>query len=211
MSALNYNIRQLFADAFGINAPIYRVPNEPQRPVAISYQGIEALPENYTSESTSWMGTPILFAATFKGGTYNRYKHNGEMEAVTLNDLELPAATLFSFRRAKNIERTNLLGSNGTVKEIYGFDDWVIDVKGICLDEPNRTAHEQYEALLQWERLADAIDISGYLFGQKQIEAVAMSDWSDNVVQGKPGTIPFSFQLYSDEAIELATQNSLVL
>ena len=198
-------------DAFGINAPIYRVPNDKQGPVGINYQDIEELPRYYDKEyddkpvPTSWMGTPIIFSATFKGGTYNRYKLNGQMETVNLEDLQLPAATMFSFRRAKNIERTNLLGSNGTVKEIYGFDDWIIDVKGLCLDEPDRSAHEQYEALLQWEEIADAIGIKGVLFNQKSIDAVSMSDWNDNVVQGKPGTIPFSFQLYSDEAIELAT------
>lgn len=205
MAELRYNIKELFMDAFGINAPIYRVPNDKQGVSNIIYKDIEGLPDNYTSESTSWMGTPIIFAATFKGGSYNRYKLNGQMETVNLNDLQLPAATMFSFRRAKNIERTNLLGANGTVKEIYGFDDWIIDVKGLCLDEPDQSAHEQYEALLQWEEIADAIGIKGVLFNQKSIDAVSMSDWNDNVVQGKPGTIPFSFQLYSDEAIELAT------
>lgn len=222
MAELNYNIKDLFFDAFGINAPIYRVNNDQSNSEAIAYpsindeskskadlsfSGIEYLPESYTSDSKSWMGTPIIFPATFKGGAYNKYMLNGEMERVRLNNMQLPAATMFSFRRSKNIERTNLLGSNGTVKEIYGFDDWIIDVKGICLDEPNQTAHEQYEALLEWESLADAIEITGHLFEQKEISAVSMSDWNDNVVQGKPGVIPFSFQLFSDEPIELVIQN----
>jgi len=206
MANLGYNIRQLFADFFGVNAPVYTIPENKQAKANIDYSGLEQLPDNYKGEATSWMGTPIVFPAKFKGGSYNRYKMNGELEKVSLNDLQLPAATMFSFRRSKNIERTNLLGANGTVKEIYGFDDWVIDVRGICLDEPGSTAHDQYERLLQWERIADAIGISGRLFNQKEIDAVAMSDWSDNVVQGKPGAIPFSFQLFSDEPIELAIQ-----
>lgn len=204
--AVNYNIQQLFNEFFGVSAPVYVIPESKQQKPDINFSGLEQLPENYKGESTSWMGTPIVFPATFKGGSYQRYKMNGELENVRLNDFMLPAATMFSFRRPKNIERTNLLGSNGTVKEIYGFDDWTIDVRGICLDEPGQSAHDQYEQLLQWEQLADAIGITGKLFNQKEIDAVAMSDWNDNVVQGKPGVIPFSFQMYSDQPIELAIQ-----
>src|SRR5690606_32986865 len=182
-----------------INAPIYySIPQGSEQPAVISYSGLEELPDNYPGDAKSWMGTPIVFPVTFKGDNiYQRYKDNGEMEKnVSMSDFMLPAATMFSFRRAKNIERTNLLGSNGTVKEIFGFDDWIIDVKGICLDEPNRPAHEQYKQLLEWESLACSFGISGHLFNQKKIDVVTLYDWNDNVVQGKPGTIPFSFQLY---------------
>lgn len=203
-SDIRYNVSELFSDAFGINSPVFIT--EPLRrdvPATISLQGVETLPEYYKSDVMSWMGTPIMFPVTFKGGSYKRYKGNGEIERKTLSDYLLPAATMFSFRRAKNITRTNLLGSNGTVKEIYGFDDWVIDVRGLCLDEPTRSAHSQLEELLQWEELADAINLSGELFNQRKISRVSMADWGDNLQQGSPGVIPFQFQLYSDEDIIL--------
>lgn len=213
MAEINYNIRQLFQEFFGISAPIkYVIPEDAQERPNLSYKGLEPIPQSYLeaesgalreSVPTSWMGTPIVFSASFQGGSHNRYRFNGEIESVSMEELRLPAATMFSFRRAKNIERTNLLGSNGTVKEIYGFDDWIIDVRGICLDEPNQTAAQQYEQLLLWERVISSIGITGYLFNQKEIDAVTISEWNDNVVQGKPGAIPFSFQLYSDEPIEL--------
>lgn len=197
---------------FGINIPIYVIPNQVRQSPELSYKGMEEIPQNWLNAETgalkesvpvSWMGTPIVFSATFQGGSYKRYRFNGEIEQVQLADMRLPAATMFQFRRAKNIERTNLLGSNGTVKEIYGLDDWIIDVRGICLDEPGNPAAQQYEQLLEWERLVSSIGISGYLFNQKEIDAVVINDWNDNVVQGKPGTIPFSFQLIADEPVEL--------
>lgn len=200
---MTYNVAQLFKAAFGINSPIYFPKTEEKNSPVLTYEGVEILPDYYDADSTSWMGTPILFSATFKNGTYKQYNSVGEIVETTLNDFELPSATLFSFRRAKNITRTELLGNNGTVKEIFGFDDWVIDVRGVALDEPNRSAHAQIDELLKWERLADSIKISGKLFNQRRIDAVVMNDWSDNIQQAQPGVIPFSFQLFSDEALEL--------
>lgn len=229
----NYNVGELFRTAFGISSPVYidqsifgqprprviyrepeplptaeqpayTIPEDQAEAPVISFAGMEMLPDNYMDDAlTSWMGTPIVFPAKFMGGIYNRYRRNGTIERVRFNDFHLPPATMFSFRRAKNIKRTDISGSNGTVKEIYGFDDWVIDVRGLCLDEPNRTAEDQLRILLQWERLADAIGIGGRLFGQREISRVAISDWSDNVQQGSPGVIAFQFQLYSDEDIIL--------
>ncbi len=204
MSDIRYNVSELFKLAFGINSPVYVTePLNNTKSANISYEGIEVLPQYYTEESKSWMGTPIMFAATFKGDTYKQYNQVGEIVKISLNDYELPPATMFSFRRAHNITRTNLLGSNGTVKEIYGFDDWVIDVRGLALDEPSQSAEDQINELLKWERLADSIKISGKLFNQRQIDRIAIADWSDNLTQAKPGVIPFQFQMFSDEAIEL--------
>lgn len=200
---MEYKVAELFKTIFGVNSPIYNVPEEAKPAPVLSYEGVQLLPDYYEADAQSWMGTPIIFQATFKGDSYKQYNSVGEIVQTSLNDFALPAATMFSFRRAKNITRTNLLGSNGTVKEIYGFDDWVIDVKGIALDEPNRSAAQQIDELLNWERLADSIKITGKLFNQRKIDRVAISDWSDNIEQGKPGVIPFQFQLFSDEAIEL--------
>lgn len=205
MADLRYNVSKLFQAAFGINSPIYITePFMKNAPANISFKGIETLPDYYKADAVSWMGTPIMFSAKFLGRSYNKYNADGSRGIVQMGDFQLPAATMFSFRRAHNITRTNLLGSNGTVKEIYGFDDWVIDVRGICLDEPNQSAHEQLEQLLQWEELADGIDISGSLFEQRKISRVCIADWSDNLQQGSSGVIPFQFQLFSDEDIILA-------
>ncbi|MDQ8012043.1 MAG: DUF6046 domain-containing protein [Flavobacterium nitrogenifigens] len=204
MADQKYNVSKLFQSAFGLNSPVYITETQRKdKPAIFSYKGIETLPEYYKPDAVSWMGTPIMFSAKFLGRSYQRYNANGEIERVEMNDFQLPAATMFSFRRAHNITRTNLLGNNGTVKEIYGFDDWVIDVRGLCLDEPEQSAHEQLEQLLKWEELADGIDISGALFEQRRISRVAIADWSDNLQQGSYGVIPFQFQLFSDEDIIL--------
>ncbi|WP_417366898.1 DUF6046 domain-containing protein [Flavobacterium beibuense] len=204
MANTQYNVAQLFQVAFGLNSPVFITePILKNTPANISFKGVEMLPDYYEPEAKSWMGTPIIFPSSFNGRSYKRYDTTGRIEYVAMDDMFFPPATMFSFRRSKNITRTTLLGNEGTIKEIYGFDDWVIDVRGLCLDEPNRSAHEQLEALLRWEEIADAIDISGQLFEQRKISRVAIADWADNVQQGSPGVISFQCQLFSDNDIIL--------
>lgn len=201
---IRYDVGQLFQIAFGVNSPVYITqPLLRRQPAEVTFTGIERLPEYYEPTSTSWMGTPVMFDAKFEGKLYWRYKDNAELEEVRMGDFVLPPATMFQFRRAKNIVKTNVLGSNGTVKEIFGFDDWIIDVRGLALDEPGRSAKEQIEQLLEWEKLADSIEVAGELFLLHDIKRVTIEDWADNIVQGKPGVRAFNFQMSSDKNSEL--------
>ena len=207
-----YNLSKLFSQAFGIKSPIFLTePFEKKQPKIFDFSGISILEDYQNAEMTSWMGTPIIGLLTFKGGVYQEYEATGVLKDVRLIEFTLPPATLFSFRRAKNITKTNLLGSNGTVKEIFGFDDWVIDVKGLAVDTPEHNARWYLENLRDWEKLACAINVSGKLFNRKGINAIVMDDYREESIQGSPGIIPFSMTFTSDEAIELilpdVTQN----
>lgn len=211
MTDQKYKISKLFQSAFGINSPVYITKTmREDKPTNFSYKGIETLPDYSSSDwdfekQTSWMGTPIIFPTTFiNNQKMKKYNSLGELVNVQLNDIQLPPATMFSFRRAKNITKTNVLGSNGTVKEIFGFDDWLIDVRGLCLDEPNRSAKSQLDDLLAYYELACGVGVSGALFTACEINAVCITDFNFEVVQGSNGgVISFTMQLTSDEDIIL--------
>lgn len=217
MADIRYNIGELFQAAFGINSPVYITePFLRQAPARFDWSGVDVLPSleeqiNEKKLPESWMGTPIAFEAEFDGEevSYLRYKMNGELEEVNLPSQVFPATTMFSFRRSKNITRTNVLGSNGTVKEIYGFDDWHIDVRGLCLPLPDKTSLQQLEELLEWEKLADAVKIKGSLFRKLNIFRVAIADFAYNIPQGKPDVVAFTMQLYSDDPLELQLTNMI--
>lgn len=199
-----YNLSQLFKTAFGINSPIFITePLSKQQQKSFDFKGIEIIEDYYTKDATSWMGTPIIGLLIFKAGSYNKYNTVGEIVKKELPEFILPPATLFSFRRSKNITKTNLLGGNGTVKEVFGFDDWIIDVKGLAVDTPTSSARQQIEQLLNFEDLADQIKISGDLFTKKDISAVVIEDFKQEAIQGNPSVIPFSMTLISDEDILL--------
>jgi hypothetical protein len=206
MADSRYNLSQLFSAAFGINSPIFITEQLPfdNENFKFDYKGIGVLDNYYEKDKTSWMGTPVIGLLKFKAGSYPIYDSKGEINLVRYEDYLLPPSTLFSFRRAKNITKTNLLGNNGTVKEIFGFDDWIIDVKGLCLDDNNGiSARDKITLLEEWVALAGAINISSKLFVNKNIHAVVIDDYKQESVQGSPGIIPFSMTLISDDAIEL--------
>lgn len=208
--AINYNVKELFQENFGVNTPLFKPSTESSKnsPV-LNYSGIEYVEDNAEYQSSNWMGKYMMFSAQFKGGNYQYYKSNGQLSTRRLGSMDFPPATLFSFRRAKNIIRTQLNGSSGSVKEIFGFDDWIIDVKGFCLDEPNSKAVDQFEKLLQFESLADVIEVTGQQFAFRDITRVTISDWNDEIPQGKSGMIAFSCQLIADEFIEGAMQKRI--
>jgi hypothetical protein len=202
-----YNISELFNAAFGIKTPIYTIePNNQSNNQNLDYSGITYLPDYYKTEGNSWLNTPIIGLLKFKAGSYPVYTPNGEIGFISFDDYIFPPTTLFSFRRAKNITKTNLLGASGTVKEIFGFDDWVIDVKGLCLDDVTAggfSAREKIRQIEEWEEIAGAINISSKLFTSKKIAAVVIENYNQEAVQASPGVIPFSMTLCSDDAIEL--------
>jgi len=204
MADVKYNISQLFKAAFGVNSPVY-VTESLQRTQKneFDWSGIETLPDFNPKEANSWMGTPIIGLLRLRGGEFKKYNQIGELVDVVVGETFLPPTTMFTFSRAKNITKTNILGSNGTVKEIYGFDDWQIDVKGLCLDTPSMSATEKMEQLLQYESLAGSIAVGGKLFTKKEIHAVVIEDFKIESIQGSPDVIPFTMRLISDEPIEL--------
>ena len=208
MADVRYNLSELFRATFGINSPIFITePLNKEATAAIGFTGLESLPDYYKADATSWMGTPIIGQMKFLADNYAVYLGTGELDTIQMDDYVLPPATLFSFRRAKNITKTNLLGSNGTVKEIFGFDDWIIDVKGFCLDDGNSSAREKINQLERWVTLADSIRVYSKLLVNKKIYRVVIEEYSQEATQGAPGVIPFSMQLCSDEPVEFEIQS----
>lgn len=204
-----YNLSELFSKAFGINSPIFITEQIDQtRQNGLDYSGITYLPDYYKSDVKSMLGTYVIGLLKFKTGNYPIYTPNGAIATIPFEQLILPASTLFSFRRAKNITKTNLLGNNGTIKEIFGFDDWIIDVKGLCLDNDKFSAREQLQQIELWEEIAGSIAVGGDLLSSKKIQSVVIEDYRQEAVQGSPGVIPFSMTLCSDEAVELILRAS---
>lgn len=218
-------LSQLFGMAFGVSSPVF-VPYtvnvdrlffketagfEPKlgqnTPLDLGFKDLRMKMEQ-EAEAVSWMGTPIVYPFTFKGQPdYKVYRKDGQLENKAMADFMLPAATLVDFTRAKNIIKTPISGGNGSVKELYSFDDWRIRVRGICLDDNTRktapTAKEQKEQLLIWERIAGSIEVTGALFIEKNIKAVTINSANFTQLQGQPGVIPFELECESDERIEL--------
>lgn len=183
----------------------YKLPTQTANTIA-GYTGVTVKSET-KEEKYTWLGTPIVYPFTLKGGILKNYAPNGELQDFKLADFMLPAATLVDFSRAKIIAKTPVLGANGSVKELYSFDDWKIRVRGVCLDDSTRavakTAVEQKQELLKWEQVCGSIEVIGALFFEKNIKALTINSVNFQQLEAKPNIIPFEFECESDERLEL--------
>ncbi len=149
----------------------------------------------------------IILPITLKGKQYQIFNEVGDVALKQFEDFEMPAATLVSFRRAKIITKTKALAAKGTVKEMYGFDDWRIDIRGFCLADPAhqtaKSAYEQKLRLYDFDNIVDSIQILGELFNDIDISNITIDELSFDQLKAKPGVIPFYMRCSSDEPLEL--------
>jgi hypothetical protein len=190
----NYNTAELFNLAFGIKS--------------IGNYKVDKLSTGLDYESKlSYLGTPMIVPIKFKGKGYQVFNDFGEVVIDTFEDFHLPASTLVNLRRAKTIVKTKASAAKGTVKEIFGFDDWQIDIMGFCLaDDAHanaKTARDQKIKLNQFDAIVDSIQVVSELFEDFDISHLVINEIQFNQLRGKPGVIPFSLRCSSDEPSNL--------
>ncbi len=189
-----YNTSELFELAFGIKT--------------IGNYKIDKVSEGLDYESKlSYLGTPMIVPIKFKGKGYQIFNDFGEVVIDKFEDFSLPASTLVNLRRAKTIVKTKASAAKGTVKEIFGFDDWQIDIMGFCLADKAhttaKTAREQKIKLNEFDAIVDSIQVVSELFDDFDISHLVINEIQFNQLRGKPGVIPFSLRCSSDEPSNL--------
>jgi hypothetical protein len=207
MVEVTYNAGQLLQMAFGLNGPAYKYSPADDKPANSGFPNLD-IKQADSSERLSWMGTPIMFPITLKGGTYKVFDKDGNVVDYQIEDFEMPAATIVNFTQPKIIQRTQMPANMGTVKEFYSFDDWDVRIRGLCLDDDTRnrakTAKEQKQELLKWNRICSAVNVVGELFFEKDINALSLGDVNFTTLERKPNVFPFEIACFSDHRFELA-------
>ncbi len=196
----------IIRDIFGINGMVY-FPSTTKHDVSpTGFYGIEMLPDDEV-EAHSSLGTPVVGVLEFKGGEYNTYNEKGQVVKVRMNNFRLPYSCIVEFSRAAVITVTKTLGSAGSVKEIYGLDDWKINIRGIALNNAinplSPKAHQIVGELAQWRKICDSIEVQGILFSNKEIYRIVIEDLQIQPIEGKYNVIPFQIQAISDEPVEM--------
>lgn len=207
MTNTGINIANLFAEVFGVSSPIF-IPYGRKLPdfMPEGYKDFQVLKPEETAIKC-WMGTPVLDSFAFSSGTYQKFDVKGNLAKIDMGDFIMPYATLVEFSRQMNMTKTKVMGAFGTVKEIYGLDDWNITIRGFCLTDKTRaaqkTAEEQAHALVMWSQLADSIEVSGQLFVNKPVYAIVMEDFQLAPVQGRSDVYSYTINAVSDKSIDL--------
>jgi hypothetical protein len=195
-------IRQVF----GINSPIFIPWGDRTYYEAAGFQGMQLLPEDAPAVYSEF-GTPVFGTVTFEAGEYNSYNRmTGALEKVAMETYTLPHSCIVTYSRDANITKTEVLGSTGTVKELYGKGDWNITIRGIAFSNRNGSglpAQEQINRLIKWDNLCDSIPVVGNIFREKGINNIVIETMSIQPVVGRRDAIPFQIEAISDEPVEL--------
>lgn len=121
---------------------------------------VEDWQKNTTTGVTSktWMGTPVVMPVSF-GKVARETVQNGKRVNLIFPGWELPPTTVMRFNRSKRIETTAMVGSDATVKEFIGWNDWQITVEGVIL--PTTRGNCSYDSEgLSFLKILDEIDTS---------------------------------------------------
>ena len=197
-----YNISQLFKLAFGTNLPVYLTVPIGKEPAHTTEYGSIRTVEREEAMRLSKLGTPIVFPVKFTAGSYKFYDYQSKIVEKQLADFWLPPATMVDFSRVKNISRTDVIGGNGTVKEIYGFDDWQIRIRTVCHND-ELSAREYEKRVIEWSEVIQSISVEGDLFGWKNIHNLVIESIDIRSLEGAPNIIPIELNCISDEPFEL--------
>ncbi|MBP7356794.1 MAG: hypothetical protein KA871_01640 [Cloacibacterium sp.] len=196
---------QLFKVAFGVTPVYMTVPIGKTGEVKI--EGFNpSVKEDEINEDEilkSVYGTPIIYPVSFEGGDYPIYDFYGKPKLKNYKQIWLPATTMVDFSRAKNVIKTNVLGANGTVKEIFGFDDWQIRIRMLCLNDNKYTARQYADILQDWFEIAGGINVRGSIFTKKEIYNIVIDDIDIKTLAGSPGVIPIEMSASSNVPEEI--------
>ena len=208
---MEYKVANLFLEAFGLKvSKAYRPEVDSGLPQStnLDFGTIELVEEDEAAELSA-LGIPVIYPITFGGQKYKTYNNDGEVVYQGMDDFRLPITCIVDFNRDKIIGKTKINNNGGgTVKETFGFDDWVITIRGFCLEDAGQkqgfvTALQQEEQLLKWEELVDSIIVRGKLFAMRNISHLVIEKLPITALRGKPNVRPFVIHAVSDEPLEL--------
>lgn len=152
-------------------------------------------PELYKSA----LGTPVIIDLLFQSVTYTDFNKNRQ---VTTDELRLQTV-LCTVSRPSIINKTQIQGKNGTVKEYISKDDYAVTINGIIVGENGQ--YPQTEALAL-QRMADApvpIPVVSRFLNAFEIYNIVVVDYSMPQTAGGISKQEFTLICISDEPLEL--------
>lgn len=211
-----YSIQNLFLEGFGLKVRDAYGIELKEKPDDIQklFQGIQIIEDDNEAFETSSYGTPIVYPITFGQGTYKKYNESGELVDKKMDNFRLPIASVISFKRDKLMTETKVNGGLGSVKEIYGFDDWNITINGFLIPDASqpqgfKTVKQQEDQLGKWDNLASSIDVGCELFTAKRIRYITIKGIQFEPMRGKPNMRSYTITALSDNPIELNIKSSV--
>ena len=195
----------------------FKIPEE-QNKADINFTDIKILEINEDDfiPIESYLGTPIFQPIIIVQDNY-KFLDNGKVSTRKVESFRMPATTTVEFNRSKIIAKTAINGVQGTVKEMWGFSDWEITIRGLIISEArlNGQNHlvypeDEFNNIKQLETIADSVRVSGGLFNTLDIKRICIERCNFGKIIGMPNVIPFQLSCTSDEALEIIINNNQI-
>jgi hypothetical protein len=161
------------------------------------------------SNATVYVNNNISFEdITLSGNGYNlEFAYKGFSKDGGLGNVFAPPP-MVSFRKSKNISRTEIDGTDAEVVERYGDRSWEITIQGLLIDMVNHEyPSEQVKKIRELIEVAAPFEVSGQAFDDLGIKSIYVTDFEIAGVQGFQDTMQYSISARSIKPVEFFLNN----
>lgn len=161
-------------------------------------------------------GNPVIGSIQFLKGKYKNFATNGSVYLDEIDrDYTLPYATICTYEREKVDALTNLRGQQGSVKELFGFTDYKIQMRGFIIRDGHdaEASEDNYDQAIfpnfsaarmrNFCDMPDSIQVAGALFSLLRIRRLYIKSIGFQEVEGKPNVLAYNISALSDNQIEI--------
>lgn len=123
---------------------------------------------------------------------------------IKIDGWQLPNEPLVGLSLSKKIERTFINGRQGTVKELISNDDYIIQIKGICVNEDSDDYPEdQVSRLREICEKSESLSVTCELLRIHNISNIVINNYKIPADAGAQSYQKYTIEAFSDNILEL--------
>lgn len=209
------DLQESFAAAFGVRKQLFIPVNteEQQNKKAFTQQEqiteeqetFSQLPKLLFDNSSvkSTLGTMVVSPITFKGGSYKERLTDGQLINSNYEELALSPTATIEVTLNKITVETPKYGGRGTFKELTGFSDPKVTIRGFLVGEDLQRPESQIRQLLALKQVPSAIGVVCDYLSWLDIHYLVVQELRLSSLKGKPSLQPFEMICLGDEPVQL--------
>jgi len=185
------NLLKLYQSTFGYVASPFKNGNVIANvPEASKFNSL-AYPE-YEIFRQSYLGTPFFMP-------------------TTIDNYQLPNEPIIEISGNKTIIQTAIDGMDGSFKELFSLDDYVITIKGIAVDDnnPDMYPEEQIRAIRDLYEAKTNLQIVNRLCGFFNVKYLVVKSVSFPAIEGSRDMQPYILNCISDSVFNLELKEEI--
>lgn len=176
----------------------------------------EVVKEQFIEDLTvsSKYGLPTFDAFSFNASVGNilSYTASKDFGGGTVNIVApfLFETTLIEINQTKNIVKTVIAGTNGSIKEYMSEGDFIINLKGLIVGDTanQRPDVTRLNSLVAYLKAPLSIPISCHFLEELNISSVVIESYKLGQREGARNIIDIEINMLSDSVIELSSNNT---